>query len=170
MTNQKTKEEYLSQYMFQLRDEENKRIDSIDSKTATIIGILTIVITLFSDICLSENMFQLLTLNNLKNDCILAIIIILYFVFSIGSLSMMLWSYSIKKYITTPTPAGIIKHYESENKIDEIESTILKDMSAMILHNKKITENKIKKQKYGLYLLFASIITLICFVGYIIIR
>lgn len=163
------KDDLLIQLIVETKNEENNRLQSIDNKTATLIGIITIVLTLFGDICLSDSVSYRLTADYFLNNLFFTRIFLTFILCLFASLWLMIDSYSIKDYISTPTPKGLYKHYNSNQSLSDIQSIIIPDMLSMILYNQKITDEKIIKQKDGLKLLYISLIMFILFVFYILI-
>ena len=163
------KDDFLLQLMLQIRNEENNRVDSIDNKSATLIGIVTIMLTLFGDICLSDKVSCILTLDYFLNNIIFTQIFTTFIVCLLCSLWLLIDSYSIKNYSSTPTPKGLYKHYKSDEPLKKIKSVIIQDMVPMITYNQKIIDDKIIKQKDGLKLIYISLLLFISFVFYILI-
>lgn len=167
--NREQKDDLLIQLILETRNEENNRLESVDNKTATLIGILTIILTIFGDICLSDSVSYRLTVDYFLNNHFFTRIFLTFLVCLFISLWLMIDSYSIKDYISTPTPKGLYKHYKSNESLSDIQSIIIPNMVSMIIYNQKITDEKIIKQKDGLKLLYISLIMFILFVFYILI-
>ena len=156
--------ELILDLLIQLKNEENDRIKIIDSKTTTLIGIITVMLTIFGDICISDKIFEILTISNLKNNIFLSGSFALYLIFSISSLFCLIYSYSIKKYVDTPKPNTLLKYHFTREPKNNIQSNIIQDMSIMLDYNNQLIKDKIGKYKIGLYLLLIAIICFIIFI------
>ncbi len=156
--------EFILKLMIQLKNEENDRVKIIDSKTTTLIGIITVMLTIFSDICISDKILEILTITNLCNNIFLSITFSSYLIFSIVSLLLLIWSYSIKKFIDTPKPSTLLKYYLTNEPKNNIQTNIIQDMAIMLDYNNSLIKDKIKKYKIGVYLLLAATLSLILFI------
>lgn len=162
-----TRDEFLLDLMKHYYEEDERRNELIDSKNSQMIvltgAMLTLQVTLFANLFVDSI---------LKSNLIfcykigLAVLMILSFIFYIVSMYLFISAYAFKNdYQMVPNPTYLAELKEFNADKSTIIEKMLKTFEESVDFNDELILNKVKKGKWGFYLLGIGVFLTLIFIG-----
>lgn len=161
------RDEFLLDLMKHYYEEDERRNELVDSKNSQMIVLTGVMLTL--QVTLFANLF----VNNILESSLLfcyklglAFLMVLSFIFYIGSMYLFINAYAFNNdFLMVPDPNYLATLKEFNTTKSMVIEKLLKTFEYSLDSNDELINNKVKKGKWGFYLLGVGVFITLIFIG-----
>lgn len=161
------RDEFLLDLMKHYYEEDERRNELVDSKNSQMIVLTGVMLTL--QVTLFANLF----VNNILESSLLfcyklglAFLMVLSFIFYICSMYLFINAYAFNNdFLMVPDPNYLATLKEDNDTKSMVIEKLLKTFEKSLDSNDKLINNKVKKGKWGFYLLGVGVFITLIFIG-----